>query len=338
MKIFKRKPIRKITDAIWILYFVNKFISISPYEHDKTGHKLTWRGIVKCALTFIMYSCTTYLAFELFHGTVYKKSRSLVTIVGNIIETITGIDTMVVLFIFSVTRSKYNFGCWEILEKIDDGLRDIGMPVTYDKFMAFSLRVAIITLGSLGVLQWNRSYTEAYFYGFLGFVYGMHNTMPLIVTFAIILQFQCLLYLFRERLQIIDKYFQQIHHYKSVVIRNPHVVCVKLGGDTKTSNPKNNKNKMKNCERQMVNKYLIQKHKSVEIQNSINRFHAVLKIWSDLVEWAENIQEAYSVPVLVSLILLVFLDYIWESGILIKSKTGILWHIMFISRQQVFKQ
>lgn len=298
MIFFNKKPIRKVSDAIWIIYFVNKFISISPYEYAEHGHKLTLSGTIKCLITFILYSITFYLVLQLFSRSEYRKYISLVSLVGNMVEAIVGVDAMVMLFIFSVIQSKEKISTWEALEKIDNKFHNIGISLTYNKFMSFSLRIAIMTLGSLAFLQWNRSYIEAQSNGILGFIYGMHNIMPLVVTFAIILQFQCILYLFDERITFINNYLEQIIQAADIT-RQPHTRALFAQNRAKISD-RNSKNKTVRCEHEILRRYLHSKAK----YNSPSKTCAILNILSELGEWVENIKESYSVPVLVSLNLL----------------------------------
>lgn len=311
MKFFKKDPIRNVTEAIWILSVVNKFISISPYTFDKYGYKLTFTGITKCAAKLVVYSTIFYFSFKLFNKPGYRQNISIVALVGNMFETIVGMDVLIVISLFYIIQSNQIYFTWKHLERIDIIFCAIGFPINYNKFIKFSYKITIMTLGTLVLLQINRSNTEGHYHGTIGYIYELNNTMPLIVTVAIILQFQCLLFLLRERLTFIKNYLKQVLRHKSDTLHISNNIK-KLG----------NKNR-KNNENQISKRYLLTSKKLY----SSNKTYAILEILLELGKWSENIKESYSVPVLVSLFQLAITSVFRLYSIIWHFNKIKIWHI-----------
>ncbi|XP_026466574.1 putative gustatory receptor 28b [Ctenocephalides felis] len=192
---------------------------------------------------------------------------------------------------------------WSTIMFIDQELSSIGIQVSFNKLSSFTAKTTFLTIGILSATQWYQSVVQGYFLGILGYAYGMQTTVPLLVTFAAVLQFQCILFLLCERFELINKNLEHILKFRhgSEGHRIKYLSEFKFTQPTPTPVPNKTKTRKK-----YQNSYTPPKKSFITAFNSdpALRLKKLLKILMHLLEWTDQIKSTYEIPMLLCIQLL----------------------------------
>lgn len=285
------------------LYFLNKFLGLSIRDYNN-NMRLSKFSIAKSILSFLIYLWGFVQVFYLFETQIFIENTPPVIRIGNIIESITSFVFLLILYSFTISQELKRAKTWSTIMFIDQELSSIGIQVSFNKLSSFTAKTTFLTIGILSATQWYQSVVQGYFLGILGYACGMQTTVPLLVTFAAVLQFQCILFLLCERFELINKNLEHILKFRhgSEGHRIKYLSEFKFSQPTPTPVPNKTKTRKK-----YQNSFTTPPNKSfITAFNSdpTLRLKKLLKILMHLLEWTDQIKSTYEIPMLLCIQLL----------------------------------
>lgn len=308
--------------ALRPLLFLSKFLGLSIREYN-SNMKVNKYLVFRCIITYLIYVWGFIQGMYLLNSEIYIKNTLPVIRIGNQIESITSFVLLNLLYLFTISQEVSRTKIWAKIVYVDSKLASIGIQVCFEKVKSFTLKTTVITVGMIIIMQGYQSIVQGYYFGVSGYTFGIQTTASLLVTFAAVLQFQLILYLLSERLDLINTNLEHILKYRHGLSKNKikylaEVQIIKQSLDEMISNNKEQEKikKNKGTRKTYVYDFLSERAKimktNFEIKSQLTAFNCdpafrvskLLNMLMDILEWGEQVKSTYEIPMLICIILL----------------------------------
>lgn len=334
------KEPKSVMEAIKILYFMTFILGFAPFKYKQNhGHKLSIYGVSMTLISICVYAVNFVLVLIFYQTDTYKLRVSAMTYISNVLCSILGFITVLALYYFAIAQYMKRLRIWFKMLKMDKNISSLGLSVSYVKLRNFTNSDLLFIIGTLLLVQTYECVVEGLKFGKLGAIYGIQKTLPLILTCTIISQTKGLMYIFAERLDLVNNYLKKI-------LKNQCVPYVHLKQYYTKSRQK------ENIDIEKSNLIMIKsKQKEAEL-----KLQKIIKLFLDICEWVGLMKLSYSVPIFLCTLLLfvnnvfklhyaiiliyellIEINYIQMSNLVIASILQIITHIALLVLLQLIE-